>query len=49
MKDDIRVAGCNWRGYADADKVGFGLLYCLRLGGLKPSPLGDGFQRVRAR
>jgi hypothetical protein len=22
--------------------------YCLRLGGLKPSPLGDGFQRVRA-
>jgi hypothetical protein len=22
--------------------------YCLRLGGLKPSPSGDGFQRVRA-
>jgi hypothetical protein len=22
--------------------------YCLRLGGLKPSPLGEGFQRVRA-
>jgi hypothetical protein len=24
-------------------------IYCPRLGGLKPSPLGDGFQRVRAR
>jgi competence protein ComEC len=24
------------------------IVYCLRLGGLKPSPLGDGFQRVRA-
>jgi hypothetical protein len=24
-------------------------IYCPGLGGLKPSPLGDGFQRVRAR
>jgi len=45
---EIRRRGHQGSGAFGRSIKGSSVGHCPRLGGLKPSPLGDGFQRVRA-